>query len=247
MDTEKISNTPIEEEVQQATLKNPTHEDRMFSLTQEIIQRMNSMEQEMIKLRGEYNLSFTKLYNGLENMSDKLNAQSRQIAKMNEAFDMIMGDYFEEVTDGVEDFSSFLRQFVVDNGKEHLLAKNTEGERKRESLLTRLELLKGRTELVEETTVSFSSENMQEIYRAIIPGIKSEIDALYNKISNDLVEMHKANTNNLLGNTDAILGSIKSHNDNLNNQTRNLISRISSSEKATKMAMPGNGRSNYRD
>ncbi|HEO97891.1 MAG: hypothetical protein JW682_07645 [Campylobacterales bacterium] len=177
----------------------------------------------------------------LQEHGDKLEAQSRQIQKMNEAFDMIMGDYFKEIMDGVKDFDRYAKNIMDNSGKELSTA---EGQ---ETLLNRLEILKGRAELVEETTVGFSSKQMQEIYRAVVPDIKKEIDELYRKIVKSLHEMHDVNTDNIVNNAGAVIRTITNHNDNMNAQIRSLATRISESETAIKRAMPGNSGNSYRN
>lgn len=182
----------------------------------------------------EINTMVVEQHKMLQEHGDKLEAQSRQIAKMNEAFDMIMDDYFKEVMEGVKEFGQYMKRITQSGGRE------LETDEGREMLLTRIELLKGRADLVEDTTVSFSSENMQKIYRAIMPDIKKEIDSLYAKINNDLHGMHTATTNNIVNNTTLVMKSIANHHDNLEVQARNLMVRIGESEKAIKMAAPGN-------
>jgi len=182
-----------------------------------------------------------KLEREQKKQGEELKAQTQKIERIKEIFDMILINYFEEMKKGVKEFNAYVQRITENEGKE------LETPQGREMLLNRIELLKDKAELVEETTVELSSEQLQAIYRAIVPDIKKEIDQFHENIVDHLHNMYDATTNNILKNTRAVLGTITNHNTIVEGHMRNLIAKINTSEKAIIQGMPGNRNNVYRD
>ena len=170
--------------------------------------------------------------NKIDEQGNKIDALTKQISKMNEAFDKIMADYFLEVQDGISTFSVFVRDIVHDIKNNTLTDKQVE-----ELLLSRLELLKDRTDLIETQTVSFSSELMQGIYEDIIPNVKKEIDGLYDKIVEELHGMHEAGINTTSKNAINISNTILKIERNLIEHSQRLSAKITNSEESLKVSL----------
>ncbi len=178
----------------------------------------------------------TQVLQKLDTLANAVADQASRIDKMENAFSLILKDYFKEVIDGVEEFSDFVKE--MSDAKSGL----AENPRSPEMLRSRLEVLKGKADMVDETTASFSSDQMRQIYKLIMPDIQKSIDDLYKKVESDLGEVVKdlaSGQGRILGTMDNYLRTITK---NLQEHSRNLSARIASAESGVKSAIPGKGK-----
>ena len=172
---------------------------------------------------------------GFDKLFDELVKKAKEIGEEGVGTVIANNDSEKEM-----DFASFAKTVIekLDNMAETISRQN-EIIKEQSRRISELEILKGRVEMVDDQTAAFSSEQMREIYKTLMPDIRREINELYKKVEGDMEEMVEIITGNqgkILGNTDRALSIITK---NLNEHTRTLSARISSAEDSVKGAIPG--------
>lgn len=191
----------------------------------------------------EMNETLKEQSSTLDVHTEKLELQSKQISKMNEAFDMIMRDYFDDVTNSIKDYGNYITQQSRKN-EEALIAEATP-----DMIRVKLDILRDKVSLVDEKTVILSNPKMQEVYNEMMPVIKKELNimsnSLYDKINTDLHSMtfELAKTTGEIGKW--IREDIADSNNKLNQHALSLINKMNSSEKSIKMSL-GNSKNVHR-
>lgn len=194
----------------------------------------NNQEANLIGIIEQLTNEVMQMREKLDEIHTDVKKQGNQLSKIQEAFDLIMRDYFTDLAEGMKNFSELTQRMVA---KENVTAE--EAVKIHETLSLHAELLKKRTEIVEEPTVNLSSEAMKAIYREIIPEVKSLLDALHLKIEDNIVELNQATNGTIEGNRETIMESLRIVNDNMPVHVRNIINRMNDAETNIKRSMPG--------
>jgi hypothetical protein len=177
----------------------------------------------------------------LDEIHTDVKKQGNQLSKIQEAFDLIMRDYFTDLAEGMKNFTELTQRMVA---KENVTVE--EAVKIHETLSLHAELLKKRTEIVEEPAVNLSSEAMKAIYKEIIPEVKSLLDGLLKELEDDLMKLNEATNDTIDNNRETIMENLRILNNNMSGWSRDILSRMNDAETNIKRSMPGNSYNNYK-
>ena len=168
-------------------------------------------------------------------------AQNRQQAealqKMQEAFDLILLDYFKEVRTDISNLTSFIYS-LADAGADTL---SVDKDKLNTELLARMAVAKESTQMVSPQAVPLASDAVQAIYEKMMPEIRAELQRLEDEIEKGLIDVMGLNTDNEIKSMDTIRGDIATLAQRLDNQASALSSQIGGVKDVTLSIRNGGG------
>ena len=209
-------------------------------------------ELERVKSSKEFKEFSDRLFERLDSIENavfvqgkQIEQQTEQLKKMNEAFDMIMHDYFSDIKTDVKELSEYA---AAQEGKseQELIAEATP-----EMLKLKLELLREQIDDgIEEQMLDLSSPEVKEMHDKIVPAVRKEVEAMEQRLQEFIRQ-------DLLDATGAIVKQTASMASTLQEDLRYIVKlirenadslgkKIKESEASIKRSQPTIGRVSHR-